>query len=67
MRYPLLSQNVFHINYFNKVYENKMLKNARPENKEQSAFIYLIKHNQSQDSIDTYPLAIRAIFNWLLR
>ena len=41
--------------------------NSKPQNKEQKAFIYLVKHNQNTDEIATYPLAIRAVFNWLLR
>ncbi len=55
------------MNYFNKVYTNELLLNTKPQNREQKAFIYLIKHNQNSDDITTYPLAIRVVFNWVLR
>ncbi len=62
-----MSQKVFHLNYYNKVYISELLQNTKPQNKDQKAFIYLIKHNQNTDEIATYPLSIRAVFNWLLR
>lgn len=65
--YPLMSQKVFHLSYFNKVYTNELLMNTKPQSKEQKAFIYLIKHNQNSDEILTYPLAVRVVFNWVLR
>ena len=32
-KYPLLTQKVYHMNYFNGLYESKLLRNAKPENK----------------------------------
>jgi hypothetical protein len=66
-RYPLLSQHVFHLDYYGQLYEASMTTNSKAQNKEQKAFIYLIKNHHSQNQILTYPLSVRASFNWLLR
>ena len=55
------------MNYFNSLYENELLKNAKPENKEQKAFIFLIQNNHNHNEIMSYAQSIRAIFYWLLR
>lgn len=64
--YPLLSQKVFHIEYFNAIREEEKLKKVRPESREQKAFIYLIQNNQTHNDLISYPQALRSIFYWLL-
>ena len=66
-RFPLLSQQVFHLDYYNQLYEQELINVSKTENKSQKAFIYLIKNHNRENQILTYPLAIRATFNWLLR
>ena len=66
-RHPLLSQQVFHLDYYNQLFEEEQINISKLDNKAQKAFIYLIKNHYRQSQILTYPLSIRATFNWLLR
>lgn len=66
-QYPLLSQQVFHLEYLSQVFEAGTGGHPKAHSKEQRAFLYLIRNHHSQNQILSYPLGIRAVFAWLLR
>jgi hypothetical protein len=55
------------LDYYNQLFEEEQINISKLDNKAQKAFIYLIKNHYRESQILTYPLSIRATFNWLLR